>query len=251
MFEHLRNTKPYHSTVVLVGDPARAEFIAKHYLKQTECLTTHRGLLGFNGTYHHQPLSIQTTGMGSASAAIVMEELIQAGVATFYRLGSCCLLSSTTSPLDDESIPMMVPTQASSRARIHDNYHHWLQTWLQPNYQPNHLVVSKLLLAARRKKLRVKAVAIASVDAYYNHQLDTEIQRLLRRGVQAIDMETSTIFDIAAHYQKSAVALLNPYDVLEYNQVQHSSSHRVLPTTPYRQRTKLMIELALNQIAGQ
>ncbi len=247
MFEHLRNSQPYHSTVLLVGDPARAEFIANHYLQESEIITTHRGLLGFNGLYRQQPVSVQTTGIGSASAAIVMEELIQAGVTSFYRLGSCCLLNSTSSQFDEQRIPILLPIQASSTARIHENYHHWLQAWLQPNY---HLTASKLHLAASRKKLKLKATIIASVEAYYSHRLNAEIPRLLNKGVYAIDMETSTIFDIAAHYQKTAVALLNPYDVLEYNQVERKCSHRVLPTTAYRQRTKQMIELALNQIAG-
>lgn len=250
MFEHLRNTKPYHTTVLLVGDPARAEHIAHHFLAQPECITTHRGLIGFNGTFHNQPISIQTTGMGSASAAIVMEELIQAGVTHFYRLGSCCLLNFNHESVSDQNIPLVLPIQARSNARVHENYHSWWHTWAHPYYQPDHLATSKLHLAARKKRIPITATAIASVESYYNHHLDANIQSLLHHGVQAIDMETSTIFDIAAHYHKTAAALLNPYDVLEYNQAKSSSSHRVLPAAAYRHRMKSMIELALNQIVS-
>lgn len=250
MFEHLRNTKPYHATTLVVGDPARAEYIAHHFLKQAECITTHRGLVGFNGVYHGHQLSIQTTGMGSASTAIVMEELIQAGVSNFYRLGSCCLLRFAHESANDQDIPLVLPIQAHSTARVHENYHPWWQAWLHPYYQPDHLTTSKLHLAARKKRVHVVAEAIASVESYYNHRLNTSIRNLLYQGICAIDMETSTVFDCAAYYHKTAIALLNPYDVLEYNQVNHRSNHRVLPADAYRKRTKQMIELALNQIVS-
>ena len=48
-----------------------------------------RGLLGFTGTHQGRPVSVQATGMGAPSAAIVIEELIQLGADRLIRIGTC------------------------------------------------------------------------------------------------------------------------------------------------------------------
>ena len=42
-------------------------------------------MLGYTGTWEGKPISVQATGMGCPSAAIVMEELVQLGVAPAHR----------------------------------------------------------------------------------------------------------------------------------------------------------------------
>lgn len=50
----------------------------------------HRGLWGYTGAAADgEPLTIQATGMGGPSAAIVVEELAQLGVQTVVRAGTC------------------------------------------------------------------------------------------------------------------------------------------------------------------
>ena len=44
-----------------------------------------RGMLGYTGTFNGRPVSVQSTGMGCPSAAIVVEELIQLGVKRLLR----------------------------------------------------------------------------------------------------------------------------------------------------------------------
>jgi len=46
-------------------------------------------MLGYTGTYHGVPVSVQTTGMGTPSFSIVMEELLNLGVTRFIRAGTC------------------------------------------------------------------------------------------------------------------------------------------------------------------
>ena len=53
------------------------------------CVNEERGMLGFTGTFEGRPLSVQTTGMGCPSAAIVVEELIQLGATRLVRVGTC------------------------------------------------------------------------------------------------------------------------------------------------------------------
>jgi uridine phosphorylase len=54
----------------------------------------HRGLWGYTGTAADgEPLTIQATGMGGPSAAIVLSELIALGARRAIRVGSCGALA--------------------------------------------------------------------------------------------------------------------------------------------------------------
>src|ERR1700735_4287857 len=57
-------------------------------------LNHNRGLWGYTGTAADgRPLSIQSTGMGGPSAAIVASELIELGAERLLRIGTCGALS--------------------------------------------------------------------------------------------------------------------------------------------------------------
>ena len=63
-------------TVLLPGDPLRAEWIAKTYLDDVTCYSQVRNMLGFTGTYRGQRISVQGTGMGQPSISIYVHELL-------------------------------------------------------------------------------------------------------------------------------------------------------------------------------
>ena len=74
--------------VLLPGDPQRAEYIAKTFLTDVKRYSDYRLMYGFTGLYKGKPISIQTTGMGSPSISIIVEELQTYGVKTLVRLGT-------------------------------------------------------------------------------------------------------------------------------------------------------------------
>jgi len=74
---------------LLVGSPERAELIATEFLKDARKVGDHRGLKSFTGTFWDKPVSVITTGMGSASMAIVLPEAVKSGARCFIRVGSC------------------------------------------------------------------------------------------------------------------------------------------------------------------
>ena len=76
-------------TVLLPGDPLRAEFIAKEYLTDAKCTNEIRGMLGYTGKYKGVPVSVQGTGMGMPSMGIYSYELIhEYGVKNLIRIGT-------------------------------------------------------------------------------------------------------------------------------------------------------------------
>ena len=76
---------------ILVGDPGRALALAQHLMKQPPRMSNHaRGLWGYTGeTPGGAPLTIQATGMGGPSAAIVLTDLAGLGIRRAIRVGTC------------------------------------------------------------------------------------------------------------------------------------------------------------------
>jgi len=87
---HLRPTAPLAERVLLPGDPGRALELAQALLEEPRMFNHHRGLWGYTGTAPDgEPLTIQATGMGGPSAAIVLSELIALGARRAIRVGTC------------------------------------------------------------------------------------------------------------------------------------------------------------------
>src|SRR6188472_1847452 len=87
---HVRAEKGDYAEACLVpGDPLRAKYIAETFLENAEQKNWERGMLGYTGTYEGNPVSVQATGMGCPSAAIVIEELVMLGVKRILRVGTC------------------------------------------------------------------------------------------------------------------------------------------------------------------
>ena len=79
----------YAEACLLPGDPLRAQYIAETYLDNPVQRNSERGMLGYTGEFEGRPVSVQATGMGCPSAAIVAEELVQLGVKRLLRVGTC------------------------------------------------------------------------------------------------------------------------------------------------------------------
>ena len=91
MAKHI-NAAPgdFAETVLMPGDPLRAQYIAETYLDDPRRVTDVRNMWGFTGTYKGQPISVMAHGMGIPSASIYVQELLSDyGVKRIMRVGSC------------------------------------------------------------------------------------------------------------------------------------------------------------------
>lgn len=96
--KHVLATKPYHilakpgdisERVLIVGDPGRADSIARELLQGAELVNTNRGFNTYTGYFSGTRVTIATHGIGGPSAAIVIEELAMLGAKLVLRLGTC------------------------------------------------------------------------------------------------------------------------------------------------------------------
>jgi uridine phosphorylase len=96
---HLRPTAPFAGRALLPGDPARALALAQQLLDEPRMFNHARGLWGYTGTAPDgRPLTIQSTGLGGPSAAIVVSELCDLGLRAAVRVGTCGALDGAAAP---------------------------------------------------------------------------------------------------------------------------------------------------------
>src|SRR5690242_1702445 len=93
---HLHPTAVLADRVLLPGDPGRALALAQQLLAEPKMFNHNRGLWGYSGAAADgAPLTIQSTGMGGPSAAIVISELAEMGARSLLRVGTCGALDDT------------------------------------------------------------------------------------------------------------------------------------------------------------
>jgi uridine phosphorylase len=94
---HIHPTAPLAPRVLLPGDPGRALRLAQQLLAEPKMFNHNRGLWGYTGPalLDGEPLTVQATGMGGPSTAIVVSELIELGAQRLLRVGSCGGLDAT------------------------------------------------------------------------------------------------------------------------------------------------------------
>jgi uridine phosphorylase len=98
MPRRLRPTAATAPDAILVGDPGRALLLAQELLEQPKMSNHARGLWGYYGsTPDREALTIQSTGMGGPSAALVLDDLAELGVRRAVRVGTCVGLAASHS----------------------------------------------------------------------------------------------------------------------------------------------------------
>ena len=194
----------YAEACLLPGDPLRAQYIAETYFDEPVQRNRERGMLGFTGTWNGRPISVQSTGMGCPSAAIVMEELVQLGVKRFIRVGTCGGLQPDLTLGD-----MIVAISAVAADRTVETY---------VDHEPHSPTASWDLVhaavhAAKEIGQEMRVGPVVSSDVFYNPD-GGQYERWSRRGVLAVEMEAAVLFTLGALRNVAAGALLTVSDVV-------------------------------------
>jgi DeoD family purine-nucleoside phosphorylase len=197
---HLHPTAPLATRVLLPGDPGRALVLAQTLLEEPKMFNHNRGLWGYTGIAPDgSSLTIQSTGMGGPSAAIVIAELAALGARTLIRVGTCGGLAPSLQLGELIIASESIADDGTSRA---------LGAGDRTRASPE---LSAALAAAADGGARTGAVV--STDLFYDGPEGSE-QRWLRAGALAVEMETATLFALAAHRGLRAGAVLIVSDIL-------------------------------------
>jgi DeoD family purine-nucleoside phosphorylase len=202
---HLRaEPGDYAPAVLCPGDPRRAEYIAKTFFDAPRLVNEERGMLGFTGSFEGQPISVQATGMGCPSAAIVYEELIMLGAKRLIRVGTAGALQPTMQMGDVVIAVSSTPQDRTALSYVGGDPHAPTADWR---------LVERALAAVREEGLRFHVGPIVSSDVFYDHDTSKHA-RWADRGHYAVEMEASVLYTIAALRKVSSLAVLAVSDYL-------------------------------------
>ncbi len=166
--------------VLLPGDPNRARLIAETFFTSPWLYTDYRGLLGYTGTYQGLRVSVQTTGMGCPSLAIVVEELTRLGAQTLVRVGTAGIVADAVHPGDLIIAQASIPRDGTTRMYLGGD-----------PYAPVASFAVTRALAEAAPDAHVGL--IQTEDAFYASS-PGDVATLRERGVLAVEMEASALF---------------------------------------------------------
>jgi uridine phosphorylase len=114
---HIHPTAALAPRALLPGDPGRALALAQLVLSEPKMFNHNRGLWGYTGEAADGGLlTIQSTGMGGPSAAIVLEELCDLGLERAIRVGTCGALDGELRHGDLVIAAAAIASDGASRA---------------------------------------------------------------------------------------------------------------------------------------
>ena len=221
-------------TVLLPGDPLRAQWIAETFLEDAKCYSTVRNMLGFTGTYQGRRISVQGTGMGQPSLSIYATELMaDYEVSTLIRVGSCGSLTDRIGVRE-----VILASGASTDSAMNRLRFEGLDFAPVADFHLLRYAYEK----AEARGIPVHVGQVFSTDTFYTERPEL-VDRLVGYGVLAAEMETSALYTLAAKFGARALTICTVSDVIP-TKVELSAVER-------QQSFSQMAELALETAAHQ
>jgi purine-nucleoside phosphorylase len=225
----------YAEAVLLPGDPLRAEWIAQTFLDSSRPVNKVRNCLGFTGTWKGKPVSVQATGMGQPSLAIYVHELLAFyGVRRLIRVGTCGGLTERVR-VRDVVIALTASTDSAMNRNMFGGF----------DYAPcaDFALLRDACARAETAGLRWHAGGILSSDVFYHPDSLARYATLRAHGVLAVEMETSTLYTLAARFGAAALSICTMSDCLVTGEELHADERQ--------SSLEDMARLALDVAAGE
>ena len=203
---HLRaEPSDYAPTVLVPGDPRRAQHIAETFFDPgARCVNEERGMLGYTGTFKGQPISVQSVGMGVASAAIYYTELIQLGAQRIIRVGTAGGLQPGMR-MGDTIVALSATPDDTNTATL---------TMGEPHAPTaTYELVERSVRLAREQGATVHVGAVVTSGLFYDPRPGI-MQRWRERGHLGVEMEVAVLYTLAAIHGIESVALVTVSDLI-------------------------------------
>lgn len=219
-------------TVLMPGDPLRAEFIAKTYLENPICYNKVRGMLGFTGKYKGIEVSVQGSGMGIPSIGIYSYELFnEYDVDNIIRVGTAGGIADNVNLRD-----IVIAMGSCTNSSYADQY------GLPGTYAPtaSYTLLSSAVKAAENHGCTYHVGNILSSDTFYDD--GNSLAAWQKMNVLAVEMESAALYMNAARAGKNALCILTVSDC----------PLKGLSTTAEERQTSFtdMMEIALETVAS-
>ncbi len=195
-------------TVLMPGDPLRAQFIAETFLERAEQVNGVRGMLAYTGKYRGKDITVMGGGMGMPSIGIYSYELFtEYDVDRIIRVGSAGSYSEKAKVYD-----VILATGAVSESSYAKTQSGYDKDVTYPSAELN----DALRKAAEKLQIPIQEGMIHSSDVFYRQPSDakpTYWEKLRdERGCVAVEMESFALFHNANVTGKQAACLLTISD---------------------------------------
>jgi len=196
---HINATpEDFGKTVLMPGDPLRAQYIAKNYLSDARLINNVRGIQGYTGTYKDTKVSVMASGMGMPSIGIYSYELYHFfGVENIMRVGSAGSLHKDVHIRD-----IVIGMGASTNSRYANQY------GLPGSFAPiaSYRMLREAVAACEGLGAPFHVGCLLSSDTFYDDDADA-LSKWMKMGVMAIEMEAAALYMNAARCGKNALAI--------------------------------------------
>jgi len=190
-------------SILLPGDPLRAQHIAENFLEDAKLVNEVRNMLGYTGTYEGIPVSVMGTGMGIPSASIYAAELItEYGVERLIRVGSCGGILPSVE-LRDVVLAIGACTDSGVNRVRYGGYDF--------SATADFALLRAAADAAQSRGIAVKVGNVHSADLFYNPDPDA-FERMEAMGVLAVEMEAAGLYGVAAEKGGRALTIATVSD---------------------------------------
>lgn len=221
-------------TVLLPGDPLRARWIAENLLDDAVLHSEVRGMLGFTGSWHGRPVSVQGSGMGQPSMSIYVNELFDDyDVRRIVRVGSCGALTERVALRD-----VVIASGACTDSAMNQLRFHGLDFAPVADFA---LLRGAHDAAAARDDVTAHVGLIFSGDTFYTTRPEL-MEPMVAHGVLAVEMEASALYTLAASHGRQALAVCTVSD--------HIVTGEEMTSREREQTLGPMVEIALAAALG-
>ena len=192
----------FAKTVLMPGDPLRAEFIAKTFLTDVEKINNVRNMFGFTGYYKGHKVTVMGSGMGMPSIGIYSFELYDIyGVENIIRIGSC---GSYVKEADLYDLILAKSAYSeSSFAKVAFGYP-------EDTMESDPYLLEVLEKAAKKLNYPLVEGTIHSSDVFYRRNGNLDI--IKERHIVGVEMESFALFANAKYLKKRGACLLTVSD---------------------------------------
>lgn len=185
-------------TVLMPGDPKRAELIARDFLEGAKLFNDVRGVQGYTGRWKGIDVSVMASGMGMPSIGIYSYELYNAfDVENIIRIGSA------GSMREDVRVRDIVIGMGACTDSSYGN-----QFGLDGTFAPicDYGLMKDAVEIGQSKGYPLHVGNLLSSDVYYDDDPDRNA-RWRKMGVLAVEMEAAALYMNAARAGKRALAI--------------------------------------------
>ena len=207
---HIEAKKEDIAKIILMpGDPKRAEYIAKKYLKKAKLVNLVRGITAYTGYYKDKLITVFPSGMGNPSMGIYSYELFNFyDVDNIIRIGSCGAYSEGLKLRD-----LVLVNNSVSESTY---------ALVQSKYKYNKIASSKTLNDIIEKTALESNINVIKGDIYcsdvFYEQENNYIEKRNKYNVLGVEMETFALFNNATVLKKNASCLLTVSDSFCYTE---------------------------------